>query len=641
MGNWFLAAKKADFNKIAEEFGISPVLARLIRNRDVCGTEEIRKYLYGTREDLYDPWLLKGMEQAVSVIRKAIPEGRKIRVIGDYDIDGVCAAYILVRTFRSLGADVDVAIPHRILDGYGLNDHLIERAAADGIGLVVTCDNGIAAAQQIELANRLGMQVVVTDHHEVPFTLEPDSGEKTYHLPPAEAVIDPKQPDDTYPFPGICGAVVAYKLAQALGTDAALLDALLEPAAFATVGDVMELQDENRIIVKEGLKRIHHTTHPGLRALIEVNKLEKEKIDAYHIGFVLGPCVNASGRLESAVLSLQLWLEEDYRKAVPMAAELKNLNDSRKEMTEAGVAEAVALLEREMTEGEQTGAAGTSAAESLRRKMEEQKPNCGDEKKRDSGEGRDTETEKCYLTERNESVCSDKEDKVLVVYLPDCHESLAGIIAGRIREKYHKPAIVLTDAEEGLKGSGRSIEGYDMFAELSACKELFDKFGGHKMAAGLSLPKERLGELRRRLNENCLLTEEDFVPKVHIDIALPLSYVSEGFIQELEFLAPFGTGNPKPVFAQKDVRLLSGRIFGKNRNVAKFQAADKEGRYYTLVYFGDVEGLEKFLADKYGTDAGRLFSGGCDGLPLTITYYPSLNEFRGKREIEFVVTNYC
>ena len=587
MGNWFLAAKKADFNKIAEEFEISPVLARLIRNRDVCGEEEIRKYLYGTREDLYDPWLLKGMEQAVSVIRKAVSEGRKIRVIGDYDIDGVCAAYILVRTFRSLGADVDVAIPHRILDGYGLNDHLIERAAADGIGLVVTCDNGIAAAQQIELANRLGMQVVVTDHHEVPFTLEPDSGEKTYHLPPAEAVIDPKQPDDTYPFPGICGAVVAYKLAQALGTDAALLDALLEPAAFATVGDVMELQGENRIIVKEGLKRIHHTAHPGLRALIEVNKLEKEKIDAYHIGFVLGPCVNASGRLESAVLSLQLWLEEDYRKAVPMAAELKNLNDSRKEMTEAGVKQAVALLER------------------------------------------------------NESVCSNMEDKVLVVYLPDCHESLAGIIAGRIREKYHKPAIVLTDAEEGLKGSGRSIEGYNMFAELSACKELFDKFGGHKMAAGLSLPRERLGELRRRLNENCLLTEEDFVPKVHIDIALPLSYVSEGFIQELEFLAPFGTGNPKPVFAQKDVRLLSGRIFGKNRNVAKFQAADKEGRYYTLVYFGDVERLEKFLADKYGADAGRLFSGGCDGLPLTITYYSSLNEFRGKREIEFVVTNYC
>lgn len=613
MGNWFLAAKKADFNKIAKEFQISPVLARLIRNRDVCGTEEIRKYLHGGLEDLYAPELLKGMDQAVSVIRKAIAENRKIRVIGDYDIDGVCATAILIRAFRALGAKADMAIPHRIRDGYGLNDHLIEQAASEGVELIVTCDNGIAAAPQIELAHRLGMQVVVTDHHEVPFTLEPDSGEKTYHLLSAEAVIDPKQPDDTYPFPGICGAVVAYKLAQALGTDAALLDALLELAAFATVGDVMELQDENRIIVKEGLRRMHHTAHPGLRALIEVNKLEKEKIDAYHIGFVLGPCVNASGRLESAVLSLKLWLEEDYAKAVPLAAELKNLNDSRKEMTEAGVKQAVALLERETTEGEQAGAAGAS----------------------------DVETEKCFLAERNESVCSDKEDKVLILYLPDCHESLAGIIAGRIREKYHKPTIVLTDGEEGVKGSGRSIEGYDMFAELSACKDLFDKFGGHKMAAGLSLQKENIQELRKRLNENCTLTEEDFVPKVHIDIALPLSYVSEDFIRELERLAPFGTGNPKPVFAQKDVRLLSGRIFGRNRNVAKFQAADQEENRYTLVHFGDVEALEDFLMEKYGAEAGRLFAGERTELPLTITYYPSINEFRGEKNIEFVITNYC
>lgn len=634
MGNWFLAAKKADFNKIAEEFGISPVLARLIRNRDVCGEEEIRKYLHGGLEDLYAPELLKDMDKAVSVIREAISEGRKIRVIGDYDIDGVCATAILVRAFRALGAKADMAIPHRIRDGYGLNDHLIEQAAAEGVELIVTCDNGIAAAPQIELAHRLGMRVVVTDHHEVPFTEDVRSGEKVYHLPEAEAVIDPKQPGESYPFPGICGAVVAYKLAQALGTDAALLDALLEPAAFATVGDVMELQDENRIIVKEGLKRIRHTVHPGLRALIEVNKLEKEKIDAYHIGFVLGPCVNASGRLESALLSLQLWLEEDYRKAVPLAAELKNLNDSRKEMTEAGVKQAVKLLERDV--------AGKSSVQTKRAEIDDGAVKHGKDEKTENltaqvtGAGNDAQQEK-----EQDSFSSDQKDKVLILYLPDCHESLAGIIAGRIRERYHKPTIVLTDGEEGAKGSGRSIEGYDMFAELSACKDLFDKFGGHKMAAGLSLPKENIRELRKRLNENCALTEEDFVPKVHIDIALPLSYVTEDFIRELERLAPFGTGNPKPVFAQKDVQLLSGRIFGKNRNVAKFQAADKEGRYYTLVHFGDVEALEKFLADKYGADAGRLFSGGCDGLPLTITYYPSLNEFRGKREIEFVVTNYC
>lgn len=613
MANWFVAAKKADFDKIAEAFEISPVLARLIRNRDVCGEEEIRKYLHGGIEDLYAPQRLKGMEQAAAVVKKAIEEKRKIRVIGDYDIDGVCATYILVKSFRSLGADVDMAIPHRIKDGYGLNDHLIERAAEDGIELIVTCDNGIAAADQIELAHKLGMQVVVTDHHEVPFTERGTRGEREYHLPSAEAVVDPKQPGETYPFPGICGAVVAYKLVWALGVGRELLDALLEPAAFATVGDVMELQDENRIIVKEGLKRMRCTSHPGLRALIEVNQLDRRKLEAYHIGFVLGPCVNASGRLESAALSLKLWLEEDYRKAVPMAAELKSLNDSRKEMTEAGVRQAVRLLERE-TEREYADTVNVQVS--------------------------DTENQ-AWQKNTVEELSSDKRDKVLILYLPECHESLAGIIAGRIRERYHKPTIVLTNAEEGVKGSGRSIEAYDMFAKLSACKDLFDKFGGHKMAAGLSLSLENLGELRRRLNENCALSEEDFVPKVHIDVALPLSRVSEGFIQELELLAPFGTGNPKPVFAQKDVLLCSGRIFGKNRNVAKFHALDPERIDHTLVYFGDVEGIEKFLREKYGEDAGRLFSGERVSLPLTITYYPNLNEYKGRREIEFVITNYC
>lgn len=585
MGNWFVTAKRADFEKIAQEFQISPMLARLIRNRDVCGEEDIRKYLYGTISDCYAPELLKDMDRAVAIIQKAIAEKKKIRVIGDYDIDGVCATFILVRAFRSLGADADTAIPHRMKDGYGLNDHLIEQAAKDGIELIVTCDNGIAAASQIKLAHELGMQVVVTDHHEAPFT-ENAAGERMYHLPEAEAVIDPKQPGETYPFAGICGAAVAYKLAEALGIEEGLLDSLIEPAAFATIGDVMELKDENRILVKEGLKRMRRTSHPGLKALIEVNQLEKEKLDVYHIGFILGPCMNASGRLESAGLSLQLWLEEDYKKAVKVAAELKNLNDSRKEMTEDGVRRAARLLERSIENQGET-------------------------------------------------------DKVLVLYLPDCHESLAGIIAGRIRETYCRPTIILTDAEDGVKGSARSIEGYDMFAELSACKDLFDKFGGHKMAAGLSLPKEKVGELRRRLNENCTLTKDDFQEKVHIDIALPLSYVSEDFIQELERLAPFGTGNPKPVFAQKDVLLCSGRIFGKNRNVAKFDALDGAGGHYTLVYFGDVKALEDFLFKNYGGDAEKLFAGGGVKLPLTITYYPNLNEFRGRREIEIVVTNYC
>lgn len=603
MGNWFIAAKKADFEKIAQEFQISPVLARLIRNRDVCGEDEIRKYLYGGMEDLYEPKLLKDMDRAVAVIRKAIGEKKKIRVIGDYDIDGVCASYILVRAFRSLGADADTAIPHRVRDGYGLNDHLIKQAAADGVELIVTCDNGIAAAEQIKLAHKLGMQVVVTDHHEVPFT-ENDAGGRIYHLPEAEAVVDPKQPGETYPFAGICGAVVAYKLAAALGVERKLLEGMLEAAAFATIGDVMELKDENRILVKEGLKRMRRTSHPGLRALIEVNGLDMGKLEPYHIGFVLGPCINASGRLESAALSLRLWLEEDYKKAVPMAAELKDLNDSRKEMTENGVKRAVRLLERGMAEGEE-------------------------------------KTEFTHPEKEGDGMSSDQTDKVLILYLPDCHESLAGIIAGRIRERYHKPTIVLTDAEEGVKGSGRSIEGYDMFAELSACKDLFEKFGGHQMAAGLSLQREKVRELRRRLNENCTLTKEDFKEKVHIDVALPLPHVSEELIRELERLAPFGTGNPKPVFAQKDVRLCSGRILGKNRNVAKFEAADEAGSRHTLVYFGDIPGLEHFLAEKYGEDAGRLFSGGGVSLPLTITYYPSLNEYKGRREIEIVVTNYC
>lgn len=589
MGNWFIAAKRADFDRIAREFDISPVLARLIRNRDVCGEEAIRKYLQGGLKDLYAPELLKDMDRAVEVIKKAVAEGKKIRVIGDYDIDGVCATCILVRALKSLGGNVDMAIPHRIKDGYGLNDHLIEQAASEGVALIVTCDNGIAAAAQIDLARRLGMQVVVTDHHEVPFTEDAASGERVYHLPPAEAVVDPKQPGETYPFAGICGAVVAYKLAQALGVEAGLLDRLLEPAAFATIGDVMELQDENRIIVKEGLRRMHRTSFVGLRALMEVNGLDMRTVEAYHIGFVLGPCINASGRLESAALSLNLWLEEEYVRAVPMAAELKDLNDSRKAMTEAGVKRAVELLEE-----------GQEGAPS-----------------------------------------SDRWDKVLILYLPDCHESLAGIIAGRIREKYHKPTIVLTDGEEGAKGSGRSIEGYDMFAELSACKDLFDKFGGHKMAAGLSLSREKIGELKRRLNENCSLTEEDFTPKVHIDIALPLSYVSEDFLRELELLAPFGNGNEKPVFAQKDVRLRAGRIFGKNRNVAKFDAVDGEGLPHTLTYFGDTEKLKAFLSEKYGAEGERLFSKGGVSLPLTIAYYPKLNEFRGRREIEFVVTDYC
>ncbi len=585
MSNWFILAKRADFQKIAETFRISPVLARLIRNRDVCGEEAVRKYLCGTYKDLYEPTLLKDVEKAADIIRRAIAEQKKIRIIGDYDVDGICSTHILLQAVRALGGNADFAIPHRIRDGYGLNDHLIREASGADVSLIVTCDNGIAAGEQIRLAHELGMQVVVTDHHEVS------------EVPPAEAVVNPKQPGETCPFPGICGAVVAYKLAQVLGVSEELLEKLLEPAALATVCDVMELQEENRILVKEGIKRMRRSAYPGLRALMEVNGLKQEKLSAWHLGFVLGPCLNASGRLESAALSLELLEETEYKKAVRTAAQLKQLNDSRKEMTEQSIRQAQKLLEETAQENLEIG-------------------------KRDFS--------RASLT-----------DKVLVLYLQDCHESLAGIVAGRIREKYHKPTLVLTESEEGVKGSGRSIEGYDMFAELSACKDLFDKFGGHKMAAGVSLPEKNVRELRRRLNEGCRLTKEDFVPKVHIDIALPLSRATEELVEELELLEPFGNGNRKPVFAWKEVPVLSGRILGKNRNVVKLTALDDRGAEREMIYFGDAEELQKFLEERFGEAGKNLFYGRKAYLPLTIAYYPEINEFQGRRTVQLVMTDYC
>ena len=586
MGNWFVSAKKADFQKIAETFQISPVLARLIRNRDVEGMEAVRKYLHGTRSDLYAPQLMTDMAKAAEIIKSAIAQGKKIRVIGDYDVDGICASFILEKAIRIVGGNVDTAIPHRITDGYGLNEELIKAAAHDGVELIVTCDNGIAAASQIELAKRMSMQVIVTDHHEIPY--ETEGEEKLYILPPADAVVDPKRLDDTYPFSGICGAVVAYKLAQMLDIGEAEEEALLEPAAIATICDVMELQDENRILVKEGLKRIRQTSHPGLRALIEVNGLKQREISSYHIGFVIGPCLNASGRLESAHMALKLLLEEDYTKAVKMAAELKALNDSRKDMTEQGVVLAVQEIEATLIES------------------------------------------------------GGVLPKVLVVYLPSCHESLAGIVAGRIREKYNRPAIILTKGEEGVKGSGRSVESYDMYEELSKVKLLFTKFGGHKMAAGLSMKEEDIDTLRERLCQNCTLEEADFEPKVHIDIAMPVSYVTEEFVKELELLEPFGVGNSKPVFAQKNVLLTKAAVLGKNGRVIKFRILDDLEMPKDMMYFGNVDELCSFLEQTHGKEqVQKLFREGNVRLPLTVTYYPDINEYRGVKTVQIIMTNYC
>lgn len=572
MAQWFLAAKKADFEKIGEKFGISAVLARLIRNRDIVGEEEIGKFLNGGMEELYAPFLLKDMEKAVEFLIPKIEAGERLRVIGDYDIDGVCASYILVKGLRALGADADAAIPHRIKDGYGLNEALMEEAAKEGIETVITCDNGIAAAEQIAYGNRMGITTIVTDHHEVPFT-QTSTG-KEYVLPPAMAVIDPKREDCSYPFKGICGAVVAYKLIEALIKKMEKGEELrnqqeefLEFAAFATIGDVMELRDENRILVKCGLSLMENTKNTGLRALLLVTELAGKKLTPYHIGFVIGPCLNATGRLDTAARALELLLETDQAKAAVIAADLKELNEARKELTAKGLEQAVELVENTAL----------------------------------------------------------KNDKVLVLFLQECHESLAGIIAGRVREKYGKPVFVLTRGEDGIKGSGRSIEGYHMYEQMTACSRLFTKFGGHKMAAGLSMEEAQIDTFRKEINAACTLTAEDMEEKVHIDIALPLSYVTEQFVDELEKLEPFGVGNPKPVFAQKNIVVLSEQILGKNRNVGKYRIKDSEGMPYELMYFGDVEAFGAYYRQRES---------------IFITYYPSFHEYMGKKSIQIVMQNY-
>lgn len=566
-----VSAKRADFNRIAAEFGIDPVVARLIRNRDVVGEEEIRKYLYGGLEDLNDPKQMKDMEKAVAILTEKIQGGKQIRIIGDYDIDGVMSSYILLTGLRRLGAKADIRIPDRIADGYGLNENLVRRAKKDGADTILTCDNGIAALDQIRLAKELGMTVIVTDHHEIPYEDLAD-GSRVYHVPEADAVVNPKQKDCPYPFKGLCGGAVAWKLLgellEAFGHPAEEILEWLEFAAIATVGDVMDLQGENRILVKEGLKRLHHTGNQGLRELIRVQGLEPDQITAYHIGFVIGPCLNASGRLDTAERSLALLLAETGEEAARLAGDLKSLNDSRKEMTRQGEEEAIRTVE-----------------------------------------GSDL-----------------KNDRVLVVYLPECHESLAGIIAGRLREHFHKPAFVLTRSEDGIKGSGRSIEAYSMYEEMCRCRELFTKFGGHPMAAGLSLAgEEQVEVLRKELNRLSTLKDEDFTEKITIDVPMPVSYITKRLVAQLQLLEPFGKGNPKPLFAQKNIHVLSCRIFGKNKNVAKMKIQDPAGFCMDAVYFGDAEEFARYAREH---------------TVLSLTYYPSLNVWNGKESLQITVQNY-
>lgn len=569
MEKWFLTMKKADFSGIARKYNISPITARLIRNRDVIGDEAIDFYLNGTIADLYDGMLMQDMDKAVEILAEKIEEEKRIRIIGDYDIDGVNATYILQEGLSGLEAHVDTDIPDRIKDGYGLNIDLIDRALDDGVDTIITCDNGIAAADEIAYGKENGLTVIVTDHHEVPYVEM--NGEKEYMLPRADAVVDPHRPDCEYPFKGLCGAAVAYKLIEALYNvmqrDPEDMDYLMENVAIATVGDVMDLTGENRIFVKQGLEMLKRTKNQGLKALIECTGIDTERLNTYHIGFVLGPCINASGRLDTAKRALELLNARTRREAVMLAEDLKALNDSRKEMTEKGVEEAVQMIE------------STSL----------------------------------------------KDDKVLVVYLPDCHESIAGIIAGRIKERYYRPAFVLTKAEEGVKGSGRSIESYDMFAQMCRCRALFTKFGGHKLAAGLSLEEGNVERFRQTINALADLTEEDLQMKVSIDMLLPFPYITEQLIKELELLEPFGKGNTKPLFAERNLRVISPRIFGKNRNVLKCRLEDAAGNQMEAVYFGDVEACLKAMEEKH---------------VMSFTYYPSVNEYMGRRTLQLTIVNY-
>ena len=563
---WMLQTKRADFNGLAMRLGVSPVAVRIMRNRGLLDESEMRKYLYGTLDDLYDPRQMKGMETAAGIIEKKLIEGKKIRIIGDYDIDGVCSTYILLKGFQRAAGNgqIDYEIPDRIRDGYGINESIIRQAAEDGIDTLVTCDNGIAALKEISIAKQLGMTVVVTDHHEVPVDAYGQI------LPPADAVVDPKQDGETYPYHEICGAVVAWKLINVIYEDLGIPEhewmKLLEFAAIATVGDVMKLQDENRLIVKYGLKKIGSTKNTGLRMLVEKNNLDINNLSAYHIGFVIGPCLNAGGRLKSAKVALRMLLEQDPDRVSGLADELKELNDVRKDMTAKGETEAIEQVER------------------------------------------------FYMS-----------DKVLVVFLPECHESLAGIIAGRLREHFHKPSFVLTRGEQSAKGSGRSIEAYHMYQGLCEVSDLLVKFGGHPMAAGLSIEESDIDEFRRRLNENAKLTEDDFVPQIWIDVPMPFEYVNEKIVDELKGLEPFGQGNEKPLFAQKSLTIRNVRVLGKNRNVVKMNLVTNTGHPFDGLLFADGD---RFLEEQTGQNT------------IDMIYYPDVNEYNGTRTLQAIIKNY-
>ncbi|MCD8104565.1 MAG: DHHA1 domain-containing protein [Lachnospiraceae bacterium] len=626
---WYVAAKKADFSAIAAKYGIDQVTARLIRNRGIIGMGAVDEYLHGGLSFLHDPAQMKGCREAAELLAQKISEKKKIRIIGDYDIDGVSATYILYCALCACSGCADYEIPDRMTDGYGLNRRLIEYAYEEQVDTILTCDNGISAIDEIAYAKEKGMTVIVTDHHEPLF----DSGEtpsawtdkrqtdlnqadtpkmaldqtdaagqnidpavrvsspaenRVYRLPPADVIVNPHQPGCQYPYKKLCGAAVAWKvvclLYQLTGHTQKEAEDFLEFVGFATVGDVMDLDGENRILVKEGLVRLRHTKNPGMSALIRANGLEPFTLTSYHIGFVLGPCINASGRLDTAKRSLRLLLSDTPKEAEQIAEQLKELNDERKDLTEQAVNEANALIESD---------------ESYQR------------------------------------------DRVLVVYLPACHESIAGIVAGKIRERYYKPTFVITDSGDVAKGSGRSIEAYSMFEEMVRCQDLFLKFGGHPMAAGFSLEKSRVPEMRRRLNEACTLTEDELSEKVSIDVAMPINYISGKVVNELSLLEPFGKGNEKPLFADTSLYVVSARIIGKNKNTVKMRVQNRQGYSIDALYFGDPEPFQNYLREKFGeTEVQNLFWGRSNRVRMDFTYYPSINEYMGRSSLQIVIKNY-
>jgi len=587
MSKWILQRKAADYATLSAKLKVDPVIVRLMVNRGLSTYEEMEEYLHPTLNNLPDPHLFADMDEACELLMEAIDEGTKIRVVGDYDVDGIMSTYILTTALREVGADVDYAVPHRMIDGYGINPEMVQTAFDEGIRFIITCDNGIAAAPAIDLAKELGMTFVVTDHHEVPFELAADGVTKIQQIPHADAVVDPKRDDCNYPFKGICGAEVAWKLVDVLyefiGIEKEKADAFLQFASIATVCDVMELKGENRSIVYHGIKAIENTDNIGLNALLARNELKGKPLSCYHLGFIIGPCLNASGRLDTASRAIELLMETDEAKALAMANELVELNGQRKTMTQTGIDRAKEQIES-----------------------------------------------------------SDlKNDKVLVIYIPELHESLAGIVAGRIRETYNKPVLVITDAEEGAKGSGRSIPAYNMFEELTAVKDVFTKFGGHPMAAGVSLEKEKIDELRRRLNENCTLTEDDMQEIIKIDCDMPLSYITEGLIDSIDLLAPFGTGNSKPLFALKNIPVQKMAYMGKEGQYLRMSLETEKGETMTALMFRGVEDFERSVEEKYGEASWQgLFSGNSNGVTMDIVYEPSINEFRGNRSVQIIIENF-